>query len=719
MKTRLMLIIAALMLLLCFILTSCDPSAIIDGMLGEGELNEGPNGEGDDGFGDEEGDGSQDGGTDDLGGSEEEGENEGTDEGEDENSPDLSLKGFNGIEISLGWYDEQKSEYTISSESELCGLGYLSSHEGISFEGKTITLTADLDLTSSLYIRIGASADAPFRGRFVGGGHKIKLEAREESITEIPFCANDGGISTSLFAYNEGLISEIIFDSCTVKLPLLTKSGATYNLSILAEVNSGRIQDCSVSGAYMLAIPQDNQSLINIGAICSENYGSIEGSSVTATKIEVQFSSAEATGLAASVAAQNLGIIKECRSDAEIVIQTCDTASETLSLAGGIAAEMKNKDYEAERAKIDLCSFEGKISASVKGADLLIGGIAAEIQSCGISECEALFDATVSSDGKAEIGAICAKAVYDLSLPTLVMSGIANSAGKINLLYNEKSYTAENSLYSSDMTYLKNDNLYSQFSDNYYYNTLSDDEKAFYAEVYTWLVEAGNYPFYYDYNEKLSLGPVSYTDRGLTDEDIAELALIIRLDNPELFYIDLTYGIYSYGEEKFVEFIVDDRYLDTYDMNAEGEALDRILDEVIRASENMSEYDKIRYVYDYVIAATEYDDTYVFDSNYSISGSLLYGCSVCTGYSYAFKYLCDGLGIKALVIASDEMVHAWNAVKLGGAWYFVDVTWADTAERDFFLQGSDEFMSEDGADDTHYAINGYLLLPEFSSESYK
>jgi hypothetical protein len=135
-------------------------------------------------------------------------------------------------------------------------------------------------------------------------------------------------------------------------------------------------------------------------------------------------------------------------------------------------------------------------------------------------------------------------------------------------------------------------------------------------------------------------------------------------------------------------------------------------------TQNMSEYEKLRYVYEYVINAAEYDDTYVYEANYSIVGALLYANSVCTGYSYSLKYLCDNLGIEVIVMVSDTMLHAWNAAYIDGEWYFIDVTWADTAERDFFLQGSDEFMSDDGAGDTHYAINDYLILPEFSNDGY-
>lgn len=65
------------------------------------------------------------------------------------------------------WYDSEASAYSIGSKSELYGLAKLAA-EGNTFEGKTVTLTADIDLTGETWVPIAA-----FSGTFDGGNHTI------------------------------------------------------------------------------------------------------------------------------------------------------------------------------------------------------------------------------------------------------------------------------------------------------------------------------------------------------------------------------------------------------------------------------------------------------------------------------------------------------------------------------------------------------------------
>lgn len=70
--------------------------------------------------------------------------------------------------------------------------------------------------------------------------------------------------------------------------------------------------------------------------------------------------------------------------------------------------------------------------------------------------------------------------------------------------------------------------------------------------------------------------------------------------------------------------------------------------------------------------------------------------AVCSGYTMAFKLLCDQYGIPCLRIVGgteegSDQDHAWNYVQLeDGRWYAVDTTWDDDPLRyDYFLLGSD------------------------------
>ncbi|TRX72034.1 transglutaminase domain-containing protein [Carboxylicivirga sp. M1479] len=65
------------------------------------------------------------------------------------------------------------------------------------------------------------------------------------------------------------------------------------------------------------------------------------------------------------------------------------------------------------------------------------------------------------------------------------------------------------------------------------------------------------------------------------------------------------------------------------------------------------------------------------------------GKGVCQGYSELFRVLCLECGIESKIVSGYSKTkpeeigqklgyadHAWNAVKLGGVWYLLDVTWA-------------------------------------------
>ncbi len=57
------------------------------------------------------------------------------------------------------------------------------------------------------------------------------------------------------------------------------------------------------------------------------------------------------------------------------------------------------------------------------------------------------------------------------------------------------------------------------------------------------------------------------------------------------------------------------------------------------------------------------------------------GKGVCAGYAITFKEMMDRLGIEAEVI-NQPRVHTWNAIKIDGMWYPIDLTWdADNIQK--------------------------------------
>lgn len=91
-----------------------------------------------------------------------------------------------------------------------------------------------------------------------------------------------------------------------------------------------------------------------------------------------------------------------------------------------------------------------------------------------------------------------------------------------------------------------------------------------------------------------------------------------------------------------------------------------------------SEYEKIRYVYEYLVDTVEYDED--APDNQNIYSALVGKRSVCAGYSRAAQYLLNRMGIECIYVigtAQRQEAHAWNIVNCDGKYYQMDVTFAD------------------------------------------
>ena len=90
--------------------------------------------------------------------------------------------------VDTSWYSAEAKTFEISTPAQLAGLAAIVSGEatGIkadNFNGKTIKLTADLDLggvkaadgtwSGPCWKPIGNGSAKPFAGKLLGGGHKI------------------------------------------------------------------------------------------------------------------------------------------------------------------------------------------------------------------------------------------------------------------------------------------------------------------------------------------------------------------------------------------------------------------------------------------------------------------------------------------------------------------------------------------------------------------
>ena len=184
-------------------------------------------------------------------------------------------------------------------------------------------------------------------------------------------------------------------------------------------------------------------------------------------------------------------------------------------------------------------------------------------------------------------------------------------------------------------------------------------------------------------------------------------------------------------------------------MGSQAENLQQIYDNAKDAlsyivSDEMSEYEKVHAIYDYIIYNVRYDHDCANAEDKYVSGNLslnekmkYYGYylegifldkfykkdmhAVCDGKSKAFVLMCGIEGITAVRISGEASSdgknfggHAWNKVllDLNGTgdkeWYFVDTTWGDVGDDSKeFLSHAYFLLSDDETVNTHREKTGH------------
>lgn len=99
----------------------------------------------------------------------------------------------------------------------------------------------------------------------------------------------------------------------------------------------------------------------------------------------------------------------------------------------------------------------------------------------------------------------------------------------------------------------------------------------------------------------------------------------------------------------------------------------------------MSEEKKARAIHDYLLKKCSYDNQAVlaagrYQDAFTAYGALVNGSAVCQGYAAAFNLMAQKCGLQSMAVCgtADGGPHAWNYVKIGNRYYYVDCTWDDT-----------------------------------------
>ena len=258
-------------------------------------------------------------------------------------------------------------------------------------------------------------------------------------------------------------------------------------------------------------------------------------------------------------------------------------------------------------------------------------------------------------------------------LPKIMQKQELNTLSRQDVIYQNGTAPAEYGPFpgESAVETLTPSSFWEQPFGGYYYGRLSETDRVWYRDIYIALTDM-------DSGVELSDEVLSLMD----ETRINKIFQCVMNDHPEFFYVTgYAYTVYTYGEET-----TRISFSGTYTMEKEERderllAIDAVVEECLTGVDSLaSDYEKVRYVYDYLIHNTEYDRQ--VEDNQNICSVFLENRSVCQGYAKAAQYLLEKLGVRATLVIGTVYTgdnHAWNLVWIDEEPYYVDVTWGDAS----------------------------------------
>lgn len=204
----------------------------------------------------------------------------------------------------------------------------------------------------------------------------------------------------------------------------------------------------------------------------------------------------------------------------------------------------------------------------------------------------------------------------------------------------------------------------------FYYSLLTPTEQQAYnailSEIYTF--------------------PESIVIPNLKGDSLHNVFSALVCDNPDLYFLDRTCSI-----EEFT--FLKDRFIPDYSINsgiynARNDDLVKKTKEIVKELNfGDDDWENEKKIHDYIVNHVDYKYNSVSgidDWVGSAYGALVKGKASCEGYARAAQYLMNIAGIKSVIVTGDARnskgevsKHMWNAVELGGNWYYLDCTWDD------------------------------------------
>ena len=158
----------------------------------------------------------------------------------------------------------------------------------------------------------------------------------------------------------------------------------------------------------------------------------------------------------------------------------------------------------------------------------------------------------------------------------------------------------------------------------------------------------------------------------LDEKQLADVYLRLKLDEPLLFYVTGYRCRWMTGAAHME--LLPEYLFDKNKIREHQRAMSSRVEKLARAAKDLSEWEKEKYIHDFICDNVTYDKLKKAYSH-EIIGPLGHGVGVCEGIAKSVKVLCDALGIWCMIAVCGnnpekgiKYRHTWNIVKIGGTY---------------------------------------------------
>ena len=206
--------------------------------------------------------------------------------------------------------------------------------------------------------------------------------------------------------------------------------------------------------------------------------------------------------------------------------------------------------------------------------------------------------------------------------------------------------------------------------EQYYYNHMNKPQQAAYHSIFAGV--------------KNLLDEIQVP--ALSGEELYNVFFQMRLDHPELVWV--TDFKYRYYKDSPNLIFIPEYLFEKNKIREHQKALTARVEKLVRPAQKMSEWEKEKYVHDFICENVRYDKLKKAYSH-EIIGPLGQGVGVCEGIAKAVKVLLDALGVWCVIVICGnnpekgiKYRHTWNIVKINGIYYHLDATFDNSLGKD-------------------------------------